>query len=104
KIVLDIACGEGYGVNLLSHNSKFVFGVDIDSQVISHASTKYKQSNVKFIPGSATQIPLPDFSVDVVTSFETLEHLEDHTTMMSEIKRVLKLNGILIISTPDKKI
>jgi ubiquinone/menaquinone biosynthesis C-methylase UbiE len=102
KKVLDIACGEGYGSNLLSKNAKFVYGVDIDSDTIKNAKIKYKKDNIKFIKGSTSSIPLKDNSVDIVVSFETLEHHDEHDEMMSEIKRVLKPEGIVIISTPDK--
>ncbi len=103
KIVLDIASGEGYGSNLLSNIATKVYGVDIDKNSIDAAKTKYKKSNLEFYEGSADNIPLPDKSIDVVVSFETLEHHDKHLEMMLEIKRVLRVNGILIISTPDKK-
>lgn len=102
KKVLDIACGEGYGTHLLSKNALEVTGVDIETIVIEKAAKKYSNANIRFKVGSATNIPLPENSVDVVVSFETLEHLADHYLMMSEIKRVLTPSGILIISTPDK--
>lgn len=53
--------------------------------------------------GSADSIPLESGSVDAVVSFETLEHHDKHDEMMREIKRVLRSEGILIISTPDKQ-
>lgn len=103
KVVLDIACGEGYGTNLLSSYAKDIIGVDISSETVEAAKEKYKKNNLNFKVGSATQIPLEDKKVDVVVSFETIEHLRDHETMLQEFKRVLKEDGILIISSPDKK-
>ena len=104
KSVLDIASGEGYGSAMLAKIAKSVVGVDIDAQAIQHASQTYVSSeNLSFICGSATAIPLTDASIDVVVSFETIEHLEDHETMLCEIRRVLKPNGVLIISSPDKR-
>ena len=100
--VLDIACGEGYGSNFLASVAHFVFGVDIDAGVVEHAASKYIAPNLKFMEGSADCIPLESASVDVVVSFETLEHHSRHEEMYVEIKRVLRPNGILIISTPDK--
>lgn len=102
KEVLDIACGEGYGSNLMSTTAKFVKGVDIDAQTVAAAKVKYAKSNLHFQTGSATQIPLDDQSIDVVVSFETIEHHGQHEEMITEIKRVLRPNGIMIISTPDK--
>lgn len=102
KIVLDIASGEGYGSNLLSEKAKFVYGVDIDSDTIKKAKEKYIKTNLEFLQGSTSEIPLENALVDVVVSFETIEHHDEHQIMMNEIKRVLKPNGILIISSPDK--
>jgi ubiquinone/menaquinone biosynthesis C-methylase UbiE len=102
KVVLDIACGEGYGSNLMSKSAKFVYGVDIDSETIANAKIKYVKSNLNFQTGSADNIPIPDASIDVVVSYETIEHHDKHDEMMLEIKRVLKSDGVLIISTPDK--
>lgn len=53
---------------------------------------------------SATAISLGDSVVDLVVSFETLKHLVEQDVFLSEIRTVLKPNGMLIISTPDKKV
>lgn len=103
KNVLDVACGEGYGSNLISKYANQVYGVDIDSTTIDLAKKKYKKDNLSFKSGSTDAIPLGDNSIDVVISFETIEHHNKHEKMFDEIKRVLKKDGILIISTPDKK-
>lgn len=103
KKVLDIASGEGYGSNILSLHAASVTGVDISRDAVESAKQKYKRSNLRFIEGSADKIPLEDASVDLVVSFETIEHHDKHHEMMAEIKRVLKEDGILIISTPDKE-
>jgi ubiquinone/menaquinone biosynthesis C-methylase UbiE len=104
KLVLDIACGEGYGSNLLAQKAKRVIGVDLSSEAIAHASRKYRADNLQFKQGSAAEIPLPDQSVDLVVSFETIEHHARHEEMLSEIKRVLISDGLLIISSPDKEV
>jgi ubiquinone/menaquinone biosynthesis C-methylase UbiE len=103
KAVLDIACGEGYGSNLLSKNAREVTGIDLDSKTINHASKKYSKNNLKFIQGKVEDIPAADSSFDVVISFETLEHTNEHEKIFQEIKRILKPGGLLIISTPEKK-
>ena len=103
KKVLDIACGEGYGSHLLAKNAATVTGMDINPETIAKAGTKYKAANLKFETANAEKIPAPDKSFDLVVSFETLEHLEDHAAMLSEIKRVLAPGGLLVISTPDKR-
>jgi len=102
KIVLDLASGEGYGSNIMSQKASFVYGVDIDNSTVQEAKLKYIKENLEFITGTTCQIPLKDNSVDVVVSFETIEHHDKHDEMMAEIKRVLKPKGLLIVSTPDK--
>jgi ubiquinone/menaquinone biosynthesis C-methylase UbiE len=101
--VLDVACGEGYGSWILSETAAEVVGVDIASDAISHARARYAAPNLRFIEGSAAELPFEDGIFDAVVSFETIEHLTFHREMMSEIKRVLKGNGILIISSPNKQ-
>jgi SAM-dependent methyltransferase len=101
--VLDIACGEGYGSAFLASVAKNVIGVDNDPGTVAHATAKYGSRNLQFLRGMAEKIPLPDHSVDLVVSFETLEHLDDHEAMMREVKRVLRPRGRLLISTPDTK-
>jgi len=102
KSVLDIASGEGYGAALLAEVAQAVVGVDIDSQAIQHATQKYSRHNLSFRVGDCAAIPLPDHSVDLVTSFETIEHHAQHDEMMAEIKRVLRPGGVLVISSPNR--
>ena len=103
KTVLDIASGEGYGAALLAGVARSVVGVDINPECVEHSKQYYQQiSNLEYLLGSCESIPLPDASVDVVTSFETIEHHDKHQEMMREIKRVLKPNGRLIISSPNR--
>ena len=103
KTVLDIACGEGYGSNLLAKVANSVFGVDVSVAAVEHARQKYRRNNLRYLVGSAIAIPLLASSVDTVVSFETLEHLVQHEEMLDELKRVLKPDGLLIISTPDRR-
>ena len=103
KKVLDIACGEGYGSNLIAQYATEVIGVDISQETIDIATKKYQRDNLKFLQGSADAIPCESNYFDVVVSFETIEHHDRHDEMMQEIKRVLTKEGILIISSPDKK-
>ena len=108
KHVLDIACGEGYGSEILAAFASEITGVDIDEESIKLAIEKYtiKNKNLHFKCGSATAIPFNNATFDVVISFETIEHLDENSQelFLKEIKRVLIPGGILIMSTPDKKI
>lgn len=100
--VLDIACGEGYGSQLLSQKAAHVTGVDVDSNIIKKAARKYKKGTLHFLVGDAANIPCPDNDFDVVVSFETIEHLDDQEAALVEMVRVLRSDGLLILSTPNK--
>jgi SAM-dependent methyltransferase len=105
KRVLDLASGEGYGSNLLAQQAQSVIGVDIDPEAVEHASARYgnRGANVQFITGSVTNVPIPDsHSFDAVVCFEAIEHIDDHAALLSEVKRLLRKDGLLIISTPNK--
>lgn len=105
KRVLDAACGEGYGSLLLSGTAVSVQGIDISSESILNAQMKYGAENLRFVTGSIELLPFEDNSFDVVVSFETLEHVDEETQLrfLQEIRRVLTIDGTLIISTPNKK-
>ena len=103
KDVLDIACGEGYGSAMLAHRARSVKGVDIAGDAVAHASATYQGIHgLEFMQGNAAEIPLDDNSVDVVVSFETIEHHDRHREMLSEIRRVLRPDGLLVISSPNR--
>ncbi|HEY0382448.1 MAG TPA: methyltransferase domain-containing protein [Candidatus Elarobacter sp.] len=100
--VLDIASGEGYGSALLASRARRVIGVDVDQRAVEHARRTYYHPNVRFLAGDCNAIPLGDATVDVVVSFETLEHIGAHDEMLAEIRRVLRPRGRLVISSPNK--
>jgi ubiquinone/menaquinone biosynthesis C-methylase UbiE len=101
KDVLDIASGEGYGAAIVAQVAHGVIGVDVDHGTVAHAARSYKRPNLRFVQGDARRIPLPEASVDVVTSFETLEHFVEHEDFFREVNRILRPEGFLLISTPD---
>ena len=100
KSVLDIACGEGYGSSALAMaGAVCVTGVDISGTACRHAREKY---GVDARVGAAEKIPLEDRSVEMVVSFETMEHLSEPDLFLEECLRVLKRPGIAVLSTPNK--
>ena len=101
KIVLDIASGSGYGTAKLAETAKHVTGVDLDSDAIAYASENYAAKNIEYKQGDGIHIPLTDNAIDTVVSFETIEHIEDYKQFLSEVKRVLKPEGTLVISSPN---
>ena len=102
--VLDAACGEGYGSHLLAQAAAAVTGVDVSADAVAHATRRYARGNLRFIAGSVTRLPLADASVDLVVSFETIEHLSEQREMLAEFRRVLDPAGALIISSPNRPV
>ncbi len=102
--VLDVASGEGYGSALLAQTANSVIGVEIDPQAVEHACATYKKSNLRFVEGDARRLPLPDASVDMVVSFETIEHFYDHDEFLAEVRRVLRPGGRFIVSSPERDV
>src|ERR1700719_4618502 len=100
--VLDVACGEGYGAAALRNaGASHVVGVDISEEVCLHARKKY---GLDARAGAAESIPLADSSVELVVSFETIEHVPSPATFLDECARILVPGGRLIVSTPNKDV
>jgi SAM-dependent methyltransferase len=102
--VLDAACGEGYGSALLAQRAAHVVGVDLGAEAIAHAQARYRAPNLAYLHASVTALPLADAAVDLVVSFETIEHLAAQREMLAEFRRVLTPSGILVISSPNRPV
>ncbi|MEO7254420.1 MAG: class I SAM-dependent methyltransferase [Casimicrobium sp.] len=102
KRVLDIPCGEGYGSNLLATGAGSVLGIDISSEAVAHATARYDKENLRFVAADCTNIPEPNASFDVIISFEMIEHITAQEAFLQEVARLLKPDGLLIISSPNR--
>ena len=102
--VLDAACGAGYGASILSTVARRVLGVDVSADAVAYARSHYGSEALSFEVMDVTALELPDASVDVVCSFETLEHVENPVMAVSEAARVLRRRGVLIASTPHVQV
>jgi 2-polyprenyl-3-methyl-5-hydroxy-6-metoxy-1,4-benzoquinol methylase len=101
--VLDIACGAGYGSSLLFEaGAADVTGVDISEEAIQFALSHYGKDRIKFIARNAEKFK--NGMYDVIVSFETLEHLEKRQQFLENLRSMMKAQGVLIISTPNKTI
>ena len=100
--VLDAACGEGYGSQLLAPLSESVLGLDMDPEAIAHARARYSEANMLFQQADVAALKLDSGSFDIIASFETLEHLHAHDEMLDGFKRTLAPGGLLLLSSPDK--
>jgi 2-polyprenyl-3-methyl-5-hydroxy-6-metoxy-1,4-benzoquinol methylase len=99
--VLDIACGGGYGPKLLAEHAKEVVGADLSQEVIHKAQTQFAAiPNLSFRVEDVLKMSFAKNRFDVVTSFETIEHVEPKI-YLKEIERVLVPNGLFLLSTPQ---
>ena len=105
KRVLDLGSGEGFGASILADNASEVLGIDVDERTVEHARLNWASPGVSFEVGSALDLSaLHEGSFDAVVAFEIIEHLADQDRMLAEVARVLTPDGLLIVSTPDRRI
>jgi len=102
KYVLDVGCGTGFGTLLLSGSSKKVLGIDISKEAIDYANVRFSNSNLSFLTMNCKDLKFSNYVFDIVTAFEIIEHLLDHTSFLLEMKRVLAPSGLFICSTINK--
>mgnify|MGYP003392931026 CR=1 FL=1 len=102
KKVLDIACGTGYGSNMLKEaGATEVHGMDVSEEAISFANKNYAGPSTSFSICNAELLNSSD-TYDLIVSFETIEHVDDYLRTLKNFYRALKDNGQLIISTPNR--
>lgn len=103
--VVDCACGLGYGsavMAAMSRGARFR-AFDLDPGVIDYAAANYGHERLSFQMGDAAALgALPDASVDMVVSMETIEHVPDWEKVLAEFRRILRPDGRLIASVPDR--
>ena len=101
--VVDAACGEGYGSALLATRARRVRGVDASAEAVGLARRRYgAATNVEFLHGRCEALPVDDASIDLLVSFETIEHLQAPRALIAEAARVLRPDGLFMVSTPNK--
>ncbi|MCJ7790047.1 MAG: methyltransferase domain-containing protein [Candidatus Atribacteria bacterium] len=102
-ILLDIACGTGYGTEYISQFVNRIIGADIDKVIISENIHKYNLKNVSFEIQDATNLTFKNNYFDAVLSMETIEHIttDKIQSYLKGVKSVLKGNGLFICTTPQ---
>ena len=102
RCALDVGCGTGYGTAVLAQAARSVWALDVSAESVNFAKRKYPARNTQFLIADCRQIPLGSQTVDAAVCFEVIEHLAEQETLLEEIRRVLRPDGLLVISTPNR--
>jgi len=103
KDVLEVACGPGFGLGYLAKKARRVVAGDIDEELLALAQERYKdRKNIELRVFDAHQLPFEDYSFDVVILFEAVYYLSQPEMFLDECHRVLRKNGVLLLSTANK--
>ncbi|HWX75811.1 MAG TPA: class I SAM-dependent methyltransferase [Solirubrobacteraceae bacterium] len=97
--VLDVGCGEGYFTAALAGAGADVVGVDVAREALRRARERHPELDLRALPAEGSW-PLEDASFDVAWAGETIEHVADTAAWLSEVRRVLRPAGTLLLSTP----
>ncbi len=102
--ILDIGCWTGQLFEAISQKRIKISGIDIDKKAVNQAKKKFPAGNWKV--ASAVKLPFENRSFDVVAFFDVIEHvpISSENKCINEVARVLKKNGILLLSTPADNI
>ena len=98
--VLDMACGEGYGSEVLSRTAASVVGVDANPQAHEHAVLRYRRENLRFERGMVESYGDPE-SFDAVVFLQTIEHVQDPRGVLERFASLLAPGGVAYVSTPN---
>lgn len=98
--VLDVGCGEGHFAAALVRDGAEVVAIDVAEEPLRRARKHHTTIDVRLVEPEAP-LPLEDASFDVVWAGETIEHVADSSRWLSEVRRVLRSGGLVLLSTPD---
>ena len=98
--VLDLGSGTGYGSTFLAAGAHGVVALDVALDAL--LTTKLRATNVMSVAGDGAWLPLRDKSFDLVVSFQVIEHMQNETRYLDEVRRVLTPDGLFVVSTPNK--
>jgi 2-polyprenyl-3-methyl-5-hydroxy-6-metoxy-1,4-benzoquinol methylase len=98
--VIDMACGEGYGSEVLSRSAASVTGVDANPEAHEHARLRYRRQNLGFARGMVENFGERG-TVDAVIFLQTIEHVQDPVSVLTHLRGLLAPGGVVYISTPN---
>lgn len=104
-LVLDAACGLGYGSAIITDctSPRRLVSVDLSEYAINYARTAYapRRPALEFVQGDVMTLPIEDGAADAMISFETIEHVENPEVFLREVHRVLRPGGCFVGSVPN---
>jgi 2-polyprenyl-3-methyl-5-hydroxy-6-metoxy-1,4-benzoquinol methylase len=98
--VVDMACGEGYGSDVLARSAAAVVGVDANPEAHEHAQARYVRENLRFDRGLVETYGEPG-TFDAVVLLQTIEHLHEPAATLEHFRSLLAPGGTAFISTPN---
>lgn len=98
--VIDTACGEGYGSEVLSRGAASVVGVDANPEAHEHARLRYRRQNLSFERGLVETHGEPG-AYDAVVFLQTIEHVHDPEAVLAHFRALLAPGGTAYVSTPN---
>jgi 2-polyprenyl-3-methyl-5-hydroxy-6-metoxy-1,4-benzoquinol methylase len=96
--LLDVGCGSGTLLGLLKQRGFRPMGVDFSSEAAQVAES---ENGVRVVVGSLAQAAFPDRSFDIVTLFHVMEHVSNPREVLSEVSRILKPDGVVVLQVPN---
>jgi SAM-dependent methyltransferase len=96
--VVDLACGEGYGTDVLAGRAARVTGVDANPEAHEHARLKYTRPGVRFVRDLVETYSEP---CDAVVFLQTIEHVENPGEILDHLRSLLRPGGTAYVSTPN---
>lgn len=108
--ILDLGCGIGYGSKFLAKSADTVIAVDVDNAPLTYGEETYPDKKIHRLPiapiSNDTHLPFASGTFDAIVNFEVIEHVptDQMEAYFADLARVLKPNGFLMMSTPNKKI
>lgn len=102
NIVLDVGCGARRGPVILAQSAREVVGSDVSAEAIAYCVQYWPSPKVRYVVSDALSLSFSDAAFDVVSSFEVIEHLVEQEQFLREIRRVLKKDGVCLMSTPNR--
>lgn len=98
--VVDLACGEGYGSEVLSRSAASVVGVDANPDAHEHARLRYVRDNLRFERALVEAFGSPG-CCDAVVFLQTIEHVQDPGAILERLRSLLAPSGVAYVSTPN---